>query len=286
MRKVFTSPRLENVEAVAALLQDAGIQVKVSEARSYRGSRRSSFSYRESEDAGPQPAVWIIHAEDQPRGRQLLREAGLLDSSRAGESSYVPLSVLERDKDAQAAGKRSRAMRIKLGLLAAILVVIGLMVLTTRKPDAPATVAAAAPPVENPMPTIVPQSTEDLDSYRVDEILATWAAIRAPLLDVPSALAKLLIEEKLAARAPEQACIAIDGKDPSPQFMQALQPVAGTAVFVASRCPGEGAWDIDVHDYMTDGSGSGSVHLMLDLDDAQLLEVEREGERWRVLRER
>ncbi|MBK9669728.1 MAG: pathogenicity-like protein [Thermomonas sp.] len=186
MRKVFTSPRLENVEAVAALLQDAGIQVKVSEARSYRGSRRSSFSYRESEDAGPQPAVWIIHAEDQPRGRQLLREAGLLDSSRAGESSYVPLSVLERDKDAQAAGKRSRAMRIKLGLLAAILVVIGLMVLTTRKPDAPATVAAAAPPVENPMPTIVPQSTEDLDSYRVD---------------VPSALAKLLIEEKLAARA-------------------------------------------------------------------------------------
>ena len=271
MRKVFTSPRLENVEAVAALLQDAGIQVKVSEARSYRGSRRSSFSYRESEDAGPQPAVWIIHAEDQPRGRQLLREAGLLDSSRAGESSYVPLSVLERDKDAQAAGKRSRAMRIKLGLLAAILVVIGLMVLTTRKPDAPATVAAAAPPVENPMPTIVPQSTEDLDSYRVD---------------VPSALAKLLIEEKLAARAPEQACIAIDGKDPSPQFMQALQPVAGTAVFVASRCPGEGAWDIDVHDYMTDGSGSGSVHLMLDLDDAQLLEVEREGERWRVLCER
>ena len=145
------------------------------------------------------------------------------------------------------------------------------MVLTTRKPDAPATVAAAAPPVENPMPTIVPQSTEDLDSYRVD---------------VPSALAKLLIEEKLAARAPEQACIAIDGKDPSPQFMQALQPVAGTAVFVASRCPGEGARDIDVHDYMTHGSGSGSVHLMLDLDDAQLLEVEREGERWRVLRER
>ena len=95
MRKVFTSPRLENVEAVAALLQDAGIQVKVSEARSYRGKRRSHFSYRDSEDAAPQPAVWIVHAEDQPRGRQLLREAGLLDSSRAGESSYVPLSVLE-----------------------------------------------------------------------------------------------------------------------------------------------------------------------------------------------
>ena len=271
MRKVFTSPRLENVEAVAALLQDAGIQVKISEARSYRGTRRSSFTYRESEDEGPQPAVWIIHAEDQPRGRQLLREAGLIDSSRAGESSYLPLSVLERDKEAQAAGKRSRAMRIKLGLLAAIVAVIGLMVFTARKPDVPAVATTTAPPVKNPMPTIVPQSADELASYRVD---------------VPSALAKLLVEEKLGAQAPGQACIAIDGKDPSPQFMQALQPGAGTAVFVASQCPGEGAWDINVHDYMTDGSGSGSVQLMLDLDDAQTLDVEREGDRWRVLRVR
>lgn len=269
MRKVFTSPRLENVEAVAALLQDAGIEVKISEARSYRGKRRSSFSYRESEDAGPQPAVWIIHAEDQPRGRQLLREAGLIDSSRASESSYLPLSVLERDKDAQAAGKRSRAMRIKLGLLAAIVVVIGLMVFTARKPEA--TTATAPTPVKNPMPAIVPQSVDDLDSYRVD---------------VPTALAKLLVEEQLAARGPVQACIAIDDKDPPPQFMQTLQHGADTVVFAASQCPGEDAWDINVHDYMTDGSGSGSVHLMLDLDDAQVLEVEREGDRWRVLRVR
>ena len=58
------------------------------------------------------------------------------------------------------------------------------------------------------------------------------------------------------------------------------------ALFVASQCPGEGAWDINVHDYMTDGSGSGSVQLMLDLEDAQTLDVEREGDRWRVLRVR
>ena len=35
---------------------------------------------------------------------------------------------------------------------------------------------------------------------------------------------------------------------------------------------------------MTDGSGSGSVQLMLDVEDARTLDVEREGERWRVLR--
>lgn len=269
MRQVFTSPRLENVEAVAALLRDAGIEVKITEPRSYRGNRRSSFSYRTGEDSGPEPAVWIVRAEDQPRGRQLLREAGLLESSR-GESSYLPLSVLERDNTT----KSARTIWLKLGLLALIAAVMGLVFYVARKPGT--TLAAAQPRVspsarDNPAPTIVPQSADEMATYRAD---------------VPTALARLLIEDRLATRAPGQACVAIDGEDPSPQFMQALQVDAKTDLFVASRCPGESAWDVDVHDYMTDGSGSGSVHVMLDLDDAQIVDVEREGDTWRVLRVR
>ena len=73
MRKVFSSIRLENVEAVAELLRAEGIEVKISDGRSYRGSRRSNFSYRDNEQSGAQPTVWILNADDQPRGRQLLR---------------------------------------------------------------------------------------------------------------------------------------------------------------------------------------------------------------------
>ncbi|HWS77452.1 MAG TPA: hypothetical protein VN205_03640 [Thermomonas sp.] len=271
MRQVFTSPRLENVEAVAALLRDAGIEVKITEPRSYRGNRRRSFSYRTSEDAAPEPAVWIVRADDQPRGRQLLREAGLLDSSR-GESSYLPLSVLERDKDAQASRKARRAMRLKLGLLVLIVAVIGLVFFGTRKPSpALATAPPAAPAVRHPAPVIVPQAADDLQDYRAD---------------VPTALARLLVETELAKRLPAQACIAIDGRDPAAQFMQSLQHADETAVFTTSRCPGGSAWDINVHDYMTDGSGRGSVHVMLDVDDARIVDVERDGERWQVLRVR
>ena len=61
---------------------------------------------------------------------------------------------------------------------------------------------------------------------------------------------------------------------------------ARTALFTASNCPGETARDIDVHDYMTDGSGSGSVQLKLDADGVRTIEVEREGETWHVLRVR
>jgi len=133
MRQVFTSPRLENVEAVAELLRAQGIEVRITEGRSYRGNRRSAFSYREREHAAPQPAVWIVRAEDQPRGRQLLREAGLLDSSRAGEGSYLPVSKL----GPQAQGRKGLggAMRAKLGLLGLIGLVIGLAVFGVRKHD-------------------------------------------------------------------------------------------------------------------------------------------------------
>lgn len=270
MRQVFTSPRLENVEAVAELLRAEGIEVRISNDRSYRGNRRSNFSYRDGGESGPQPAVWIVNADDQPRGRQLLRDAGLLESSRAGESSYLPLSALRDEQVDAAKAKSNRAMRIKLGLLALIAVVIGLMFFAARKPTAnKATTPAAAP--AKPAPIIVPQSVEELQVYRAD---------------VPTALAKLLVEGEVAARAPAQACIAIDGKDPAPTFMAALKIEAQTQVFPASQCPGDGAWDVDVHDYMTDGSGTGSVHLMLDVEDARIVDVEREGTAWRVLRVR
>ncbi len=268
MRKVFTSPRLENVEAVAALLRAQGIEVKIAEGRSYHGSRRSTFTYRIEEDAGPQPSVWIVHANDQPRGRQLLREAGLLESSRGGESSYLPLSLLDRDKDGSAAAKARRASWIKAGLLGLIGIGIGLVFFATRKPAAvPVPTPVAAVPAKR---TIIPQLAGDLTIYQVD---------------VPTALAKLLVETEIGARKPKQACIVIDDQDPAPGFINALE-AGNTQVFANSACPSEAALDIAVNDYATDGSGAGTVRLDLDGSVTRNLDVERDGTRWRILRVR
>ncbi|MES2859747.1 MAG: hypothetical protein V4704_11285 [Pseudomonadota bacterium] len=266
MRKVFTSPRLENVEAVANLLREQGIEVKIDQSRSYRGQMRSTFSYRVQEDDGPQPSVWIVHAGDQPRGRQLLRDAGLLESTRAGEGSYLPLSVLDREEPA-ARAKARRASWIKAGLLGLIAIGIGLVFFATRKP---VPVVPAAPVATAPAPrVIVPQSAEELSSYRAA---------------VPTALARLLIEAEIATRAPRQACIAIDGQDPAPAFIAGLD--AGTArLFAKSACPGDAALSLAVQDYTTDGTGTGNVRVDVD-GDARSFDVEREGLRWRVLRER
>lgn len=84
MRSVFSSPRLENVEAVAKMLEDAGIEVKVSNDRSYKGNRRQPFSYREPPDTENIPQVWVIKAEDQHKARAMLREQGLIETTRHG----------------------------------------------------------------------------------------------------------------------------------------------------------------------------------------------------------
>lgn len=73
---------------------------------------------------------------------------------------------------------------------------------------------------------------------------------------------------------------------PSPVLLQALSDIRGSQLYPASICPATGGFVIAVHDYMTDGSGSGTVQLDLDVEDSQLVDVERNGTAWRVVRRR
>ena len=124
MRQVFTSQRLENVEGVAALLRAEGIEVRIANGRSYKGNRRGTFKYS-APATGAQPAVWVIRSEDQPRARAMLREAGLLASTRPTATTTGTLPP-EPTEATAAPDPQRRAMRIKLGLLVAIVVVIAL----------------------------------------------------------------------------------------------------------------------------------------------------------------
>jgi hypothetical protein len=149
MRQVFSSARLENVERVAQLLRDADIEVRLTQGRSYKGNRRGAFSYREQ--SGPQPAVWVVKSEDQVRARELLREAGLIDSTRGGAAGNA---LFRFDPKTQATGpdaSRRRATRIKLALIAGIVVVIAMAIVhTLRAPPAP---QLASPPFGTPQAT-------------------------------------------------------------------------------------------------------------------------------------
>ncbi|HEU4813612.1 MAG TPA: pathogenicity-like protein [Xanthomonadaceae bacterium] len=127
MRQVFTSQRLENVEGVADLLRQEGIEVRITNGRSYKGNRRGTFKYSRP-DAGPLPAVWVIRSEDQPRARALLRGAGLLATTRPTDAFLGGGQVVPDEAKAPPDPQR-KAMRIKIVLIAAIVLVVMLQYL-------------------------------------------------------------------------------------------------------------------------------------------------------------
>lgn len=117
MRMMFTSPRLENVEGVAKLLNDAGIETKITGGRTYKGVSRRGFSYADKKAADePQPAVWVLKADDYKQARDVLHDAGLLEATRDEQAnSYLPESL--QFKDAPTVDPQKRLTRIRIALL-------------------------------------------------------------------------------------------------------------------------------------------------------------------------
>jgi hypothetical protein len=119
MRQIYTSPRVENVERVVALLGEAGIATSVTNRRAWAGHdfRRPSYSARQ--DSAEWPQVWVVNAEDQPRARALLREAGVEPATRHAEE-------LARSRQAAAMPdrRRSLAIYVRVALLAIIVALV------------------------------------------------------------------------------------------------------------------------------------------------------------------
>ena len=126
MRQLFTSPRLENVETVAKLLADAGIENRVIGGRSYKGHSRRQFSYAEKmTNATEQASVWVLNSDDYKRAREMMSELGLLDATEA--PSYVPEALQVSEKTG--ADPQSRLLRIRIALLLILVAIAGGMTL-------------------------------------------------------------------------------------------------------------------------------------------------------------
>lgn len=124
MRQVFTSTRLENVEGVERMLNDAGIATKITQGRTWKGNSRREFSYTaKNHDTAQQPAVWVIHPDDFKQARELLHGAGLLEATR--DASYLPENLQFRTPPADAG--RRRVSRVRMALLAGVALAFALM---------------------------------------------------------------------------------------------------------------------------------------------------------------
>jgi hypothetical protein len=269
MRQVFTSARLENVEQVAKLLEDAGIEVRITNGRSYKGGIRGNFTYRD--EGRSKPAVWIVRSEDQPKARALLREAGLMDSSRNAPDSYLSMGLRGTSEQSDRRGDmQRRAFRIKLGLLVVIAAIVALAFMAMRPPSNGVQSAVAPAVATAPVPGDLPPRGNTA---------------------TPDSLALALLRGELPRRADDIACIAVDGRDPSPALLAALPPSPGR-VLPASQCPAKvegrpAAQLIAIGKYEANAAGTGTIFMQRRRVGAkgvpQWYDVRRDGEDWRIV---
>jgi hypothetical protein len=275
MRQVFASPRLENVEGIAQFLEAQGIEVRITHGRSYKGGWGGRRTYRDSE-GGPLPAVWVVKSEDQPRARQLLREAGLLDSTRGGGSdSFLAPSVHVGSTEPGVAKPpaQKRAFRYKIGLLIAIVVAVGFAWNASRKTTtsvpATGTTATRAPATRAPTP-IAAQADRPAASHATPATSTKAPAEPVPgayPVETPPVLATTLATTELDVHDAKVACLRIDGTPASDAALARWTLPAG----VKLDCRGNlrrGALGLDVRNYRTDGSGTGTVELAVSSTDA------------------
>ena len=268
MRQIYTSPRLENVEAVAKLLQAHDIETRIVNGRSYRGGIRGDFSYRQRPERGDEPSVWVVRSEDRPRARELLREEGLVEDNRRRES-FLPELTFAKTQDAP-----KRRFGLRSWLLVAASLAIGLAIFGHR--------ATKTAPEEQTVATAAVTGTAGDDGSYV--------------LETPTALAAMLIEAELQAQGAKLACLSVDGEGPAPKVLQQLRNPGGVGLRPASACNAErsaaaaGTVWIAVSDYRTDGSGKGTVRLEIAdtaadgsrRTDTRTLEVRRVELEWQV----
>lgn len=148
MRQIFSSQRVETAEGVAKRLSDAGIEVRMSNGRSYHSKRSGQFSYLEKGNDKNLPTVWVVRADDQVRAREILREAGLLASTRRDPGQATALDYA--NVQIQPRASTNWGWRIRVGLLLLIAAAVLFIVL---RPASPGSAPLAPTATDNPAAT-------------------------------------------------------------------------------------------------------------------------------------
>ena len=129
MRMLFTSTRLENVELVQNLFVEAGIATKVIGGRSYKNYSRREFSYNENKAvaAEQQPQLWVLHADDYRKAREILLEQGLLETQQ--KQSFLPERAKQKPQPANTIEKLNKTRMLLLAITMALIIYQGIKLL-------------------------------------------------------------------------------------------------------------------------------------------------------------
>ncbi|QOW21488.1 MULTISPECIES: hypothetical protein [Lysobacteraceae] len=254
MRKVFSSHRLENTEGVAELLRQAGIEVRILNGRSYKGNRRRTFSY--SDPSAPVSEAWVVRSDDQRLAREILREAGLIDTTRPDGGYTTPTFRSEVELAQARSPARKKLLRVKLGVLALIAaVVVAAAMHTLNQPPAPAAAPAdpslvevqtASPPFDGSIAATLPPVARLVLARALQDVDTPVACVGVDRGDAPAA-----IVSALAASHPRLTVVPAT----------ACQEIADEDRGSFERATGRAATIVDVRVFRPAGPEHGTVEV-------------------------
>ncbi|QNP40105.1 hypothetical protein [Lysobacter solisilvae (ex Woo and Kim 2020)] len=270
MRQVFSSLRLENVEAVAKLLREAGIQVRITNGRSYKGAMRSRASY--SDQSTAKPAVWVVHSEDHSRARDILRDNGLLESTRATDSFLPPSFRMAEEAAAAKSPAQQRTFRFKLILLGGIVLVIVLAMLRGCHAPRQAANTAPAAPVVSDQPARAGGTPQSLALAVFAKEVATAKFVLCLSIDDADASGAVIA----AMKQPSNQVV------PMSQCVREFDPERGSY----QAATGQPALLVTVRNFKPTGADTGTVEFEAfhhgQFAHYKTLEVKRVGGAWQV----
>ena len=121
MRRIYCSPRIENVERLVAVMAAHGIATKVTNRRAYDSKSYRRFSYARPGHSDNWPAVWVQHAADHTRARQLMRDIGIEPVTRYAEE----LAAYRFQKSGGRTPGRTAA-RVRTAMLVAVAIAVAI----------------------------------------------------------------------------------------------------------------------------------------------------------------
>lgn len=115
MRQLFSSPHQANIDRLVTLLREQGIECTVQNVSRWNKRAHQRFSYQQQRESREQwPQVWVTHADDYTRARELLKEIGLEPVIRHGEA------LAEARRPSPVSQRRNTVTRVRRIVLLAV----------------------------------------------------------------------------------------------------------------------------------------------------------------------
>ena len=122
MRQLYTSPRQENIDRVAALLAEKGIECTITNRSNWKKPSYQRFSYSQrDEDRDTWPQLWVNRADDYTEARTVLKELGIEPVIRHGEELALARNPTP---EAQQKSAATRVRRVVMLAVAGAFVVL------------------------------------------------------------------------------------------------------------------------------------------------------------------